>query len=122
MYYDNSFYEDDSMYDLYDYDLRFDAGGGSGSGGGSGIQGLVNQYVRIRISGVKGWKIAKVLGYKRRTQLVELSVFTAGSPQPQYMMVNVRSVKALVPLGYNIPPELSGSGMPDTSGMSMPDT
>ncbi|MGF9944622.1 hypothetical protein ABEX44_15365 [Priestia megaterium] len=81
--------------------MRFDTSGSSNSVSGFGIQGLVNQYARIRTSGVKGWKIAKALGYKRRIHLVELSVFTAGSSQPQYMMVSVRSVKALVPLGYN---------------------
>jgi len=71
MYYENSFYEDDSMYGLYDYDLRFDARGSSDPGSGSGIQGLVSQYVRIRMSGMKGWRTAKILGYKHRIQLIE---------------------------------------------------
>jgi len=118
MYYDHFTYGNyDYDYD-YDYDLRYGGGegfgGGEGYGGGGGLAGLKGQYVRIRVKRM-GWMVAQVLGYKRRTQLVELNVFTPGSIQPQYMMINAQSISAIIPLGYQMPSDI-GSGIPGQDG------
>lgn len=108
--------------DYFDEDCESRFGGGDGSDGGDGVGGtgqsglkaLKGQYVRIRMRRT-GWMIAQVIDYKHGTQLLELNVFTIGSPQPQYMMINARSISALVPLGYNPPAEI-GTGYPSQGG------
>ncbi|MCF6800472.1 hypothetical protein L1M59_30650 [Bacillus sp. ET1] len=105
MYYDN----------LYNDDLRFDGGEsyGGGQGYGSGLKQFKGQYIRVRIRRM-GWVIAQVIDYKHRTQLLELNVYSGGTPQ--YMMINVRDIGTLIPLGYSAPPEIYGSGTPSPGG------
>ncbi|MDC6157379.1 hypothetical protein HOV72_015885 [Bacillus albus] len=73
------------------------------------INQFKGQYARINVSGL-GWVIAQVLDFNPGTQQVDLNVFIQG--RPNYMKIHRRDLTGIVPLGFQPPPELFGSGYP----------
>jgi len=63
------------------------------------------QYIRTSITGF-GVVYAQLTDYNPTTGTVDLNVyFTPGRP-PQFMQVNRKDLTAIVPLGYQPPPEI----------------
>lgn len=72
------------------------------------------QYIRTSITGY-GVVTAQLTDYNPTTGTVDLNVyFTPGRP-PSFMRVNRQDLTAIVPLGFQPPPEISAQPVPTTS-------